>query len=56
MALLGKEKAELEARLTAPATPAVLADAGRQLKAIGDEITLLEGLWLELTEQIEANN
>jgi ATP-binding cassette, subfamily F, member 3 len=55
MAKLAKDKAELEATLAAPATPAVLADAGRQLKAVGDEVALLEGRWLELTEQIESN-
>jgi ATP-binding cassette, subfamily F, member 3 len=56
MAKLARDKAELEATLAAPATPAVLADAGRQLKAVGDEVALLEGRWLELTEQIESDS
>jgi ATP-binding cassette subfamily F protein 3 len=40
--------------MSQPAAPAVLADAGRQLKAVNDEIESIEARWLELTEAIEA--
>jgi ATP-binding cassette, subfamily F, member 3 len=51
---LNEEKAALEASLLNETAPAKLAEAGRQLKALGDSIEALEALWLELTEQIEA--
>ena len=35
-------------------TPADIADAGRCLKAIGDETASLEERWLELSGEIEA--
>ena len=53
---LAQEKQRLEDALSQPATPALLADAGRQLKAVNDEIDSLEAKWLELTEAIEAAN
>jgi hypothetical protein len=31
-----------------------MADAGRQLKRVSDEIDTLEQRWLEITEQIET--
>ena len=37
-----------------PATPGALADAGRKLKAVNEEIESLEARWLELTERIET--
>ena len=52
-AALALEKAALETLLSQPATPAALADAGRKLKTLNDEIERLEACWLELTEQIE---
>ena len=51
---LTQEKQRLEDTLSQPATPAVLADTGRQLKAVNDEIETVEAKWLELTEAIEA--
>jgi ATP-binding cassette subfamily F protein 3 len=53
-AALSSEKASLEAALSQPATPAAMADGGRKLKAVNDEIDSLEARWLELTEQIES--
>ena len=54
MAQFTQERAALEASLNGPASPAELADAGRQLKAIHASLEPLEERWLELTEQIEA--
>jgi ATP-binding cassette subfamily F protein 3 len=34
-------------------TPAQLADSGKKLKALGEEISLLEGQWLELSTQVD---
>jgi ATP-binding cassette subfamily F protein 3 len=34
-------------------TPAQLADNGKKLKALGEEIGLLEGQWLELSTQLD---
>jgi ATP-binding cassette, subfamily F, member 3 len=51
---LNEEKAALEASLLNETAPAKLAEAGRQLKALGENIETLEAQWLELTEQIEA--
>ena len=34
-------------------TPAQLADHGKKLKALGEEISLLEGQWLELSTQVD---
>ena len=33
--------------------PAAIADAGRELKALENELTALEEQWLELSTQIE---
>jgi ATP-binding cassette subfamily F protein 3 len=49
------ERAKLEAQLSsAGQTPAQIADAGKRLKAIGDEIEEAEMRWLELSEQVDA--
>ena len=53
MAILSNDKAQLESSLSQPAVPAAMADAGRKLKAVNDEIESLEARWLELTERIE---
>ena len=53
-AALGQQKNQLEARLSQPASPKDMADAGRELKAVNDQIETLELRWLELTEQIEG--
>jgi ATP-binding cassette subfamily F protein 3 len=54
MAQLQKEKDVLETRLSEPATPAELAEAGRRLKAVNDQLGGLEERWLELSEMIET--
>ncbi len=54
MAQLEDEKSGLEARLAVPLPPAEIADAGRRLKAIGDELASIEERWLDITGQIDA--
>ena len=54
MERLNAEKAQLEAKITTPITPAELADAGKRLKAVNDSIASIEERWLELSGQIEA--
>jgi ATP-binding cassette subfamily F protein 3 len=54
LAELNAEKTQLETSLLNETAPAKLAEAGRQLKALGDSIDTLEAEWLELTEKIEA--
>ncbi|NKE64638.1 ATP-binding cassette domain-containing protein [Ramlibacter sp. RBP-2] len=54
MAQLDGAKAELEARLAAPLPPAEIADAGKRLKSIHDEVAVLEERWLDLSSRIEA--
>ncbi len=53
MPALQAEKADLEAAMQHPMPPSELAQAGRRLKALGDELDTLELRWLELSEQIE---
>ena len=53
MASIEAEKTRLEALLTTPVSPAEMADAGRRLKALADEVTALEERWLELTSLLE---
>ncbi|OGB93131.1 MAG: ABC transporter, partial [Burkholderiales bacterium RIFCSPLOWO2_12_FULL_67_210] len=55
-AALAQERAQLETLLSQPTSPAAMADSGRRLKAVNDEIDTLEGRWLELTEAIDAMN
>ncbi|HYE40032.1 MAG TPA: ATP-binding cassette domain-containing protein [Ramlibacter sp.] len=54
MAALESEKAQLEARLATALPPAEIAEAGRRLKAVTDELSGLEERWLELSGEIEA--
>jgi ATP-binding cassette subfamily F protein 3 len=54
MAALSQEKSGLEAVLSQQTTPSAMADAGRKLKAINDDIDALEARWLELTDAIES--
>jgi len=52
---LADERSEIEARLASgQAAPAEIADAGKRLKALGDEIDAAESRWLELSAAIEA--
>ncbi|MGE4242612.1 ABC-F family ATP-binding cassette domain-containing protein [Ramlibacter sp.] len=53
IAKLEAEKAQLEASLSQTLPPSEIADAGRRLKAVGDELATLESRWLELGEEIE---
>ena len=53
MATLSTEKAALEDKLATPIPPAEIAEAGKRLKAVGDELDTLEERWLELSEAIE---
>jgi ATP-binding cassette subfamily F protein 3 len=53
MASIEAEKTSLETLLTAPISPAEMADAGRRLKALADEVSTLEERWLELTAKLE---
>ena len=54
MAAIEPEKADLEQRLSGPMPPAEIAEAGRSLKALGEELEQLEERWLELSEQLQA--
>ena len=54
MAALEDEKLQLEARLSTMLPPAEIADAGRRLKAVSDELGELEERWLELSGEIES--
>jgi ATP-binding cassette, subfamily F, member 3 len=54
MAQFTQERDALEASMSGPVSPAELADAGRQLKAVNTSLEPLEERWLELTGQIEA--
>ena len=55
MQAIERERTQLEARLsTAGLAPADLADAGRQLKTLQDELAQLEEAWLTHASAIEA--
>jgi ATP-binding cassette subfamily F protein 3 len=55
MASIDAEKNQLEQLLSTPISPSDMADAGRRLKALADEVARLEERWLELTQQLEAS-
>ncbi|MGJ7541496.1 ABC-F family ATP-binding cassette domain-containing protein [Variovorax sp. LT1R16] len=54
LAAAGKDKDAIEARLTQALPAADIADAGKRLKALNDEIEQLEERWLALSGQLEA--
>ena len=54
MALLSKDKAALDARLSTRLSPVDLAAGGKQLKSLTDELAMLEERWLALSGDIEA--
>jgi ATP-binding cassette subfamily F protein 3 len=54
LAAAGAEKASLEARLANPLPAAEIAEAGKRLKALNDEIGQLEERWLALSDRLEA--
>ena len=53
MQALGREKDSLQALLTTSKAPAEIAQTGKRLKAIEQDMEKLEERWLELTTQIE---
>ena len=54
LAAAGVDKAALEARLAKPLPAAEIADAGKRLKALNDEIDRLEERWMALSSQLES--
>jgi ATP-binding cassette subfamily F protein 3 len=54
MQQLSKDKAALESRLATRLAPAAMAEGGKQLKAINDELASLEERWLQLSGDIES--
>jgi len=50
----GAERSALELELSSGASAARMAEIGRRLKAISDEVDAAELVWLDLSEQIEA--
>ena len=54
MAQLQSDKTRLEAKLLEPISPSDIAEIGKKLKAINDELASLEEKWLEWTSEIEA--
>ena len=54
MASIEAEKTQLEQRLSSPLPPAEIAEAGRRLKALAEEVSALEERWLELTHLLEV--
>ena len=55
MASLTEEKAALEQRLTQPLAPSEMAEAGRRLKQVADQLAAQEEEWLGLSEQLETS-
>ena len=51
---LRQEHATLQEKLLAPLTPSELAEAGKRLKVIDDEMTATEERWLEVSEVMEG--
>jgi ATP-binding cassette subfamily F protein 3 len=54
LAAAGSERASIEQRLAQPLPAAEIAEAGKRLKALNDEIEQLEERWLTLSGQLEA--
>ncbi len=54
MAVLNGEGAALEVRLAALPLPSEIADIGKRLKVVNDELKTLEDKWLELSAKAEA--
>jgi ATP-binding cassette subfamily F protein 3 len=54
MARLQADRAALEQRLAGPLPAAEIAEAGRQLKALTQDLETAEERWLALTSEIEA--
>ena len=54
IARLQAEGASLENRLAGNPAPAVIAESGKRLKAVTQELQALEDQWLELTTQLDS--
>jgi ATP-binding cassette, subfamily F, member 3 len=54
LATLNHEGKDLENRLSKPLQPADLAQAGKRLKTVQQEIETLEARWMELSQEIET--
>ena len=55
LGVLTSERETLEAALAAPATaPARLAEQGKRLKQVNEELETLEARWLELSTQLDS--
>ncbi|MCC6813529.1 MAG: ATP-binding cassette domain-containing protein [Rubrivivax sp.] len=54
MEQLGAERSALEQRLSSPLPAGDIADAGRRLKALAEELQTQEDEWLRLSGEIEA--
>jgi ATP-binding cassette subfamily F protein 3 len=56
MHMLAEERASIEAQLADGAAASAIAEMGKRLKAIADQLEADEMRWLQLGEQIEAMN
>ena len=54
LAAAASEKASLEERLAQPLAAADIAEAGKRLKTLNDEIAQLEERWLALSDKLES--
>ncbi|MDB5730859.1 MAG: transporter, ATP-binding protein [Variovorax sp.] len=54
LALATSEREAVEQRLAAPLSPAEIAEAGKRLKTLAQDIAGLEERWLALSDQIES--
>jgi ATP-binding cassette subfamily F protein 3 len=54
MAVLNIEKEQLEGRLMSPMTPPEMAEAGKSLKLVNDQLAQIEEQWLAWAAEIEA--
>ncbi|MFM9427347.1 ATP-binding cassette subfamily F protein 3 [Variovorax sp. GrIS 2.14] len=54
LATAGAEKTSLEAKMAKQGKAADMADAGKRLKAVNEEIAKLEERWLSLSDQLEG--
>ncbi|MEI8155861.1 MAG: ATP-binding cassette domain-containing protein [Burkholderiales bacterium] len=54
MATLNTEGAALESRLSTNPHPSEIAEVGRSLKVVNDELAQLEDRWLDLTNRLES--
>lgn len=54
MAALNIEKEQLEARLMSPITPPEMAEAGKSLKQVNDQLAQIEEQWLGWAAEVEA--